>query len=52
MLGFDAEYVSWSDPEQLDALLYMVSVGLLKTEISYIAMNEVDKAHQQMKRDT
>lgn len=50
MLGFDATGMLVSpDPEQLDALLYMVSVGLLKTEIQHIyPMSEVDKAHQQI----
>ncbi|MBU2897179.1 NADP-dependent oxidoreductase [Vibrio hepatarius] len=50
MLGFDATgMLVEPDSEQLDALLYMVSVGLLKTEIQHIyPMSEVDKAHKQV----
>ena len=37
------------NPEQLDALLYMVSIGLLKTEIQRIyPMDEVIAAHRQI----
>ncbi|NOH71782.1 NADP-dependent oxidoreductase [Vibrio pectenicida] len=50
LLGFDATgMLVEPDSEQLDALLYMVSVGLLKTEIQHIyPMSEVDKAHKQL----
>ncbi|MFY2510272.1 NADP-dependent oxidoreductase [Vibrio pectenicida] len=50
LLGFDATgMLVEPDSEQLDALLYMVSVGLLKTEIQHIyPMSEVDKAHKQV----
>ncbi len=35
--------------EQLDTLLYMVGVGLLKTEIQQVyPMNEVIEAHKQV----
>ena len=37
------------NPEQLDALLYMVSVGLVKTEIQQVyPMTEVVEAHRQI----
>ena len=37
------------DREQLDTLLYMVGVGLLKTEIQHVyPMNEVVEAHKQV----
>ena len=50
LLGFDATgMLVEPDSEQLDALLYMVSVGLLKTEIQHIyPMSEVGKAHKQV----
>ena len=50
LLGFDATgMLVEPDSEQLDALLYMVSVGLLKTEIQHIyPMSEVSKAHKQV----
>ena len=50
LLGFDASGIL-VDPnkEQLDTMLYMVGVGLLKTEIFHIyPLTEADKAHQQI----
>jgi NADPH2:quinone reductase len=50
LLGFEATGML-VDPnsEQLDALIYMVSVGLLKTEIFQIyPMTDVAKAHEQI----
>ncbi|MFV0447908.1 MAG: NADP-dependent oxidoreductase [Vibrio sp.] len=50
MLGFQATGMLVDpNPEQLDTMLYMVSVGLLKTEIQQIyPMDEVQQAHQQI----
>ncbi len=50
LLGFDATGMLVDpNPEQLDALLYMVSVGLLKTEIyKTYPMNQVAQAHEQI----
>ena len=50
MLGFDATGMLVDpNPEQLDALLYMVSVGLLKTEIyNTYPMEKVAQAHEQI----
>lgn len=50
LLGFDATGMLVDpNPEQLDALLYMVSVGLLKTEIQQIYPLESAKdAHSQI----
>lgn len=50
MLGFEASGMLVDpNPEQLDALLYMVSVGLVKTEIQQVfAMSEVSEAHRQI----
>ena len=37
------------NPAQLDTMLYMVSVGILKTEIQQVfPMNEVKEAHTQI----
>lgn len=48
LLGFEASGMLVDpNPEQLDALLYMVSVGLVKTEIQKVfPMDEVSAAHQ------
>lgn len=50
LLGFSATGIlADPNPEQLDAMLYMVSVGLLKIEIQAIyPMNDVAQAHQQI----
>jgi NADPH2:quinone reductase len=50
LLGFEATGMLVDpNPEQMDALLYMVSVGLLKTEIYQVyPMDEVAKAHAQI----
>ncbi|MEH0667236.1 NADP-dependent oxidoreductase [Vibrio scophthalmi] len=50
MLGFDATGMLVDpNPEQLDALVYMVSVGLLKTEIQHVyPMDNVADAHRQI----
>ncbi|NAW69544.1 zinc-binding dehydrogenase [Vibrio sp. V27_P1S3P104] len=50
MLGFQATGMLVDpNPEQLDTLLYMVSVGLLKVEIQHVyPMDQVRQAHEQM----
>lgn len=50
LLGFEATGMLVDpNPEQLDTMLYMVSVGLLKTEIQAVyPMAEVAVAHQQI----
>ncbi|MGL0958122.1 NADP-dependent oxidoreductase [Vibrio vulnificus] len=50
LLGFEATgMLVEPDPQQLDTLLYMVGVGLLKTEIQRIyPMHEVRDAHKQI----
>ncbi|CAH0538598.1 NADP-dependent oxidoreductase [Vibrio marisflavi] len=50
MLGFQASGMMVEpDPEQLDTMLYMVSVGLLKTEIQKVyPMSDVAEAHKQI----
>ncbi|WP_070963234.1 NADP-dependent oxidoreductase [Vibrio sonorensis] len=50
LLGFEATGMLVDpNPEQLDTMLYMVSVGLLKTEIQAIyPMAEVVSAHEQI----
>ncbi|MCA2018436.1 NADP-dependent oxidoreductase [Vibrio tritonius] len=50
LLGFEASGILVDpNPEQLDTMLYMVSVGLLKIEIFHVyPLNEADKAHQQI----
>ncbi|MGL4827824.1 MAG: zinc-binding dehydrogenase, partial [Vibrio sp.] len=50
LLGFDATGMLVDpNPEQLDTMLYMVSVGLLKLEIQQIyPLSEVMFAHQQI----
>ncbi|EHV5550544.1 NADP-dependent oxidoreductase [Vibrio vulnificus] len=50
LLGFEATgMLVEPDPQQLDTLLYMVGVGLLKTEIQRIyPMYEVSDAHKQI----
>ena len=50
LLGFEATGMLVDpNPEQLDALIYMVSVGLLKTEIQHIyPMDQVMDAHKQI----
>ncbi|EJE8557391.1 NADP-dependent oxidoreductase [Vibrio vulnificus] len=50
LLGFEATgMLVEPDPQQLDTLLYMVGVGLLKTEIQRIyPMHEVSDAHKQI----
>ena len=50
LLGFEATGMLVDpNPEQLDALLYMVSVGLVKTEIQQVyPMTEVVEAHKQI----
>lgn len=49
-LGFEATGMLVDpNPEQLDALVYMVSVGLLKTEIQHVyPMDNVADAHRQI----
>ncbi|BCG18779.1 hypothetical protein HLBS07_26310 [Vibrio alginolyticus] len=50
LLGFEASgMLVEPDPAQLDTLLYMVGVGLLKTEIQQVyPMSDVIGAHQQV----
>ncbi len=50
LLGFEASgMLVEPEPSQLDTLLYMVGVGLLKTEVQHIyPMTEVIAAHQQV----
>ncbi|EGQ7853053.1 NADP-dependent oxidoreductase [Vibrio vulnificus] len=50
LLGFEATgMLVEPDPQRLDTLLYMVGVGLLKTEIQRIyPMHEVSDAHKQI----
>ncbi|MCE0494215.1 NADP-dependent oxidoreductase [Vibrio salinus] len=50
LLGFDATGMLVDpDPEQMDTMLYMISVGLLKVEIQKIyPYTEVADAHKQM----
>ncbi|MCU8163688.1 NADP-dependent oxidoreductase [Vibrio vulnificus] len=50
LLGFEAMgMLVEPDPQQLETLLYMVGVGLLKTEIQRIyPMHEVSDAHKQI----
>ncbi|MCG3730821.1 NADP-dependent oxidoreductase [Vibrio cincinnatiensis] len=50
MLGFEATGMLVDpNPEQLDTMLYMVSVGLLKVEIQHIySMDHICQAHEQM----
>lgn len=50
LLGFEATGMLVDpNPEQLDALIYMVSVGLLKTEIfQTYPMDQVAEAHKQI----
>ena len=50
LLGFEANgMLVEPDPAQLDTLLYMVGVGLLKTEIQQVyPMSDVIAAHQQV----
>lgn len=50
LLGFEATGMLVDpNPDQLDALIYMVSVGLLKTEIQQIyPMDQVMEAHKQI----
>ncbi|WP_367988126.1 NADP-dependent oxidoreductase [Vibrio sp. NTOU-M3] len=50
LLGFEATGMLVDpSPEQLDTMLYMVSVGILKTEIQQIyPMKDVSLAHQQI----
>lgn len=50
LLGFEATgMLVEPTPDQLDAMLYMVSVGLLKTEIQAVySIDEVAQAHQQV----
>ncbi|ARR43507.1 NADPH:quinone reductase [Vibrio campbellii] len=50
LLGFEASgMLVEPEREQLDTLLYMVGVGLLKTEIQQVyPMNEVVEAHKQV----
>ncbi|KLN65360.1 NADP-dependent oxidoreductase [Vibrio sp. VPAP30] len=50
LLGFEATGMLVDpNPEQLDALLYMVSVGLVKTEIQKVyPMSQVAEAHKQI----
>ncbi|MDE1335927.1 NADP-dependent oxidoreductase [Vibrio aestuarianus] len=50
LLGFEATGMLVDpNPEQLDTMLYMVSVGLLKTEIQHIyPLDEAVAAHQQI----
>lgn len=50
MLGFEASgMLVEPDPEQLDTMLYMVSVGILKTEVQKVfPMSEAAAAHRQV----
>ena len=50
MLGFDAKGMLVDpDPEQLNTMLYMVGVGLLKTDIQQVfPFNQVADAHRQV----
>ncbi|EGQ8105108.1 TPA: zinc-binding dehydrogenase [Vibrio parahaemolyticus] len=50
LLGFEASgMLVEPEPSQLDTLLYMVGVGLLKTEVQHMyPMTEVIAAHQQV----
>lgn len=50
LLGFEATGMLVDpSPEQLDTMLYMVSVGILKTEIQQVyPMKDVSLAHQQI----
>ncbi|AXY00339.1 NADP-dependent oxidoreductase [Vibrio alfacsensis] len=50
LLGFEASgMLVEPDREQLDTLLYMVGVGLLKTEVQHVyPFNEVAEAHKQV----
>ncbi|TNF23522.1 MAG: NADP-dependent oxidoreductase, partial [Vibrionaceae bacterium] len=50
MLGFEATGMLVDpNPEQLNTMLYMVSVGLLKTEIQQVyPMSDVQQAHTQI----
>ena len=50
LLGFEASgMLVEPDREQLDTLLYMVGVGLLKTEVQYVyPMTDVIEAHKQV----
>lgn len=50
MLGFHATgMLVQPDPEQLDTMLYMVSVGLLKTEVQQVySYTEAIEAHKQV----
>ncbi|EOB2571833.1 NADP-dependent oxidoreductase [Vibrio fluvialis] len=50
MLGFEATGILVDpNPEQLNTMLYMVSVGLLKTEIQQVyPMSDVQQAHTQI----
>lgn len=50
LLGFEASgMLVKPDREQLDTLLYMVGVGLLKTEVQHVyPMSEVVEAHKQV----
>lgn len=50
MLGFEATGMLVDpNPEQLDTMLYMVSVGLLKVEIQHIySIDHIRQAHEQM----
>lgn len=50
LLGFEAsDMLVKPDREQLDTLLYMVGVGLLKTEVQHVyPMSEVVEAHKQV----
>lgn len=50
LLGFEATGMLVDpNPEQLDALLYMVSVGLVKTEIQQVyPLDQVVEAHKQI----
>lgn len=50
MLGFEASGMLVDpNPQQLDSMLYMVSVGLLKTEIFHVyPMAQVSDAHRQI----
>ena len=50
LLGFSATGMTVTpNPDQLDALIYMVSVGLLKTEIQHVyPFAQASQAHQQI----
>lgn len=50
LLGFEADGILVSpDPVQQDTMLYMLSVGLLQTDVTHIyPMEQVSLAHQQM----